>query len=357
MSNVTDIHNTRRDGSRLKGYLWIFITVLIFSSFEPVAKMASGILQPLQFTTLRFFIGGVFLIPFAWRALKKVKEAEGWTTYIQEKRDIRDVILLGFIIATVAMTIYQFAVTLIPASIAAPILCTAPVFTTFFAWLFTKAKIRWYNIAAICVSLVGIAFMFNTGGAEISTVGLILAVIATVGLALYSVYCNRTAKRYGGLVITCFSQIAGGVITGVVLALGNIGPIADALTAGGLGFFANVGLFDGITWDVMPLMLYIWIINSGLGYVTNMKAISATSPVEASLVYFIKIGVGPMMSMIILGEVISGRSWLSIAIVSVGSLIGLVPGLMAAWREHKAEERLLAQPESSKEKESVPAID
>lgn len=357
MSSTSVVHNTRRDGSRLTGYLWIFITILIFSSFEPVAKMATGILQPLQFTALRFFIGGVFLIPFAWRALKKVKEAEGWTTFIQEKRDIRDIIVLGFIIATLSMTIYQFALTMLPASVAAPILCTAPVFTTFLAWLMIKSRIRWYNIAAIGISLVGIAFMFNTGGEEISTLGLVLAVVATFGLALYSVYCNRTAKRYGGLVITCFSQIAGGVITGIVLGLGNVGVIADALTAGGLGFFARVGLFDGITWSVMPLMLYIWIINSGLGYVTNMKAISATSPVEASLVYFVKIGVGPLMSMIILGEIISGRSWLSIGIVFVGSMVGIVPGLLEAWREHEASKRPPTGPTASQQKEGVPAMD
>ena len=48
-----------------KGYIYILITAFAFSTMEIVGKMISNQLNPLQMTFLRFFIGGLILLPFA----------------------------------------------------------------------------------------------------------------------------------------------------------------------------------------------------------------------------------------------------------------------------------------------------
>ena len=57
-----------------KGYLYIVIATLFFSSMEIALKSVSGQFNAVQMNLTRFLIGGLVLIPFALRTLKKKKE-------------------------------------------------------------------------------------------------------------------------------------------------------------------------------------------------------------------------------------------------------------------------------------------
>ena len=54
-----------------RGYLYILITTLLFSSMEVALKLISGQFNPIQLNFSRFLVGGLVLIPFAVRELKK----------------------------------------------------------------------------------------------------------------------------------------------------------------------------------------------------------------------------------------------------------------------------------------------
>ncbi len=54
-----------------KGYLYIVIATLFFSSMEIALKSVSGQFNAVQMNLTRFLIGGLVLIPFALRTLKK----------------------------------------------------------------------------------------------------------------------------------------------------------------------------------------------------------------------------------------------------------------------------------------------
>lgn len=49
---------------KYKGYILLGITILIFSTLEVVTSTLKGIINPLQLTFIRFFIGGITLLPF-----------------------------------------------------------------------------------------------------------------------------------------------------------------------------------------------------------------------------------------------------------------------------------------------------
>ena len=57
-----------------KGYLYIVIATLFFSSMEIALKSVSGQFNSVQMNLTRFLIGGLVLIPFALRTLKKINE-------------------------------------------------------------------------------------------------------------------------------------------------------------------------------------------------------------------------------------------------------------------------------------------
>ena len=54
-----------------RGYLYIAVTTLLFSSMEVALKLFSGQFNPIQLNFSRFLVGGLVLIPFAVRELKK----------------------------------------------------------------------------------------------------------------------------------------------------------------------------------------------------------------------------------------------------------------------------------------------
>ena len=54
-----------------KGYFYIAVAVVMFTSFEVVLKFIAGQINQVQLTLCRFAIGFVFLLPVALHSLKK----------------------------------------------------------------------------------------------------------------------------------------------------------------------------------------------------------------------------------------------------------------------------------------------
>ena len=53
------------------GYIFIVLCAVIFSTMEVMLKTVHGVFAPMQITCLRFLVGGILLIPFASRSMKK----------------------------------------------------------------------------------------------------------------------------------------------------------------------------------------------------------------------------------------------------------------------------------------------
>lgn len=53
------------------GYVYIVLCAVIFSTMEVMLKTVHGVFAPMQITCLRFLVGGILLIPFASRSMKK----------------------------------------------------------------------------------------------------------------------------------------------------------------------------------------------------------------------------------------------------------------------------------------------
>ncbi|AFK87266.1 MULTISPECIES: DMT family transporter [Thermoanaerobacterium] len=53
-----------------RGYIYLIVTVLFFSTYEVVGRTLTGIINPLQINFIRFFIGGLILLPVAIKNIK-----------------------------------------------------------------------------------------------------------------------------------------------------------------------------------------------------------------------------------------------------------------------------------------------
>lgn len=305
-----------------KGYVYIMLTTIIFSTMEIALKLVAGSFNPIQLTFTRFFVGGLFLIPFAINALKK-KHLSISTS------DLGYFAFLGLLGIVISMVLYQMAVLNTKASVVAVLFSCNPVFAAILAFLLIKEAIHKNNILAFVLEVIGTIVIINPLNVKLSVLGITLTILSTVIFALYGVYGKKKCAKYGGIVVTCFGFIFGGLEMLVLIGLSHIAPIAALLTSSGLAAFAKVPLFTGYSLKGLPIIIYICIINSGVGYACYFKAMEETSVQTASLIFFFKPILAPILALILLHEVIPFNMLIGILFILSGSLISILPGLLA----------------------------
>ena len=183
------------------GYVYIALCAVIFSTMEVMLKTVHGVFAPMQITCLRFLVGGILLIPFASRSMKK-KNAS------LSRKDIGFFALSGFLCVVIAMSLYQMSVTYTRASIVAVIFSCNPIFVTVFAHLFLHEDIHRNHIIALILELTAALIIIDPIHATLDPTGSVLAILSAVMFALYSVFGKKRTPRFGGIAVTCLSSSA-----------------------------------------------------------------------------------------------------------------------------------------------------
>lgn len=300
-----------------KGYLYIAITTILFSTMEIMLKSISDTFNPIQLTFERFFIGGLILLPFA---LKSIKSKE----LSLDKNDIKQFLFLGFMCVVVSMIFYQLAVTHTKASVVAVIFSCNPVFVMLFAYLFLNEKIHSHNITSLILEIIGIIIIINPLSIKLSPIGITLTILAALTFALYGVLGKKSTRKFGGEIVTCFSFIFGSMEMLILILLGHIPSLSSLLTSFNMGDFANVPLFTGYSMNNIFQVIYVYIFVTGLGYASYFKAMEETSANTTSLVFFFKPVLSPILAFLFIKEIIPINMIIGILFIVVGSIFTIV---------------------------------
>lgn len=303
------------------GYLYIILCTLIFSMVEVVLKMVSGVFHPLQITALRFFIGGLVLLPFALRSIQAHKATFHW-------QDARFFALLGLLFVCIAMTIYQMAVTYTKASVVAIVFSCNPIFVTLFAYLILHEQIRKNHIIALMIELSAVLIIIDPLHTQLNPIGVTMSIVSALLFAIYSVLGKKRAARFGGIAVTCLCSLFGSVELILILLFARTEIGVRLFTALHLDLFCGVPLFTGIPLSALPWLLYIGAINTGIGFVCHMLAMEKTSAQEASLIFFLKPILAPIFALIFLKERLTLNIIIGIVCFLIGSGIAIIPGLV-----------------------------
>lgn len=312
--------NTKRTG-----YLYILLAAFFFSTMEVALKFIAGSFNPVQLTFSRFLIGGLVLLPFAVSKICRGSlrfQAGDWRTFA----------FLGFLGMTVSMTLYQMGVAYTKASTAAILFSSNPVFVALLALLILREPIGKAQALALAFDILGVLVIVNPFGEELSFYGVGLVLAGTVIFSLYSVLGKKSCRKYGGLTVTCMSFFFGSAEMILLAALSHIPALADGLSAAGLEAFSRIPFLAGISPQTLPCFLYVGIGVTGLGFFCYFKAMEETSAATASLVFFLKPVLAPILAYFILREEISLQTVVGVALIFAGSMISLLPGLLARCR-------------------------
>lgn len=314
------------------GYIFIVLCAVIFSTMEVMLKTVHGVFAPMQITCLRFLVGGVLLIPFAMRSIRK-KNA------VLTRKDLGFFACAGFLCVVIAMSLYQMSVTYTRASIVAVIFSCNPIFVTVLAHFLLHEEIHKNHIIALILELTAALIIIDPIHASLDPTGALLAILSAAMFSFYSVFGKKRTPRFGGIAVTCLSFLFGATELVALLLFGRTAAGASLYGAMGLKIFIDVPLFENIPLSALPALLYICCINSAAGFVCHMMAMEKTSAQEASLIFFLKPIIAPIFALIFLKEEIPLNMIVGIVCFLAGSLCAILPGILAQRKLLKAEQK------------------
>ena len=303
---------------RKRGYLYILLAAMLYSTTEVALKALGGAFAPMQVTVERVLLGALALLPFALRELKtrgiRLTGAD-WGYFA----------LLGFLTVTLHMSLLQMAVLHMDASATSIIYSGNPVFALAAAHLILREPLKKNHLLAIGIELAGILLILNPARLEVSLRGFLEILGATILFAMYGTLCKLRVERLGSLVIADFNILVGGLELLFLLLLGELPAIGALYRSLGLDIFVAVPLFSGFTVKSTLLLCHVGIGCAAIGFLLMAKITEYTSATEASFVYLVKPVLATALAVAVYGEHISVNRMLGIALFVLSSLCVSLP--------------------------------
>lgn len=304
-----------------KGYLYIAVAVVMFTSFEVVLKFIAGQINPVQLTLCRFAIGFVFLLPVALHSLKKRgKRLDGGS--------VAYFALLGFVGIALCMPILQMAVSYTGSSVSALMFSCNPVFVAFLAFFLLKEPVKPRHIAALTLEIAGTVVIISPWNTKLNMTGVALALLSTLLFSVYGVMGKKKVAQFGGAVVTCFSFLFGALIVLAFILCSHVPAVARMFRSIGLESFANIPVFSGYTPENLPYVLFVSVGVAGIGFCAYFLAMEYQPASVVSLVYFFKPALSPLLAWAVHGEEISLNMTAGIVLIVAGSLCAIIPGIL-----------------------------
>lgn len=277
---------------KYKGYILLGITILMFSTLEVVTSTLKGLINPLQLTFLRFFIGGIVLLPMV---IKK-----------KEKMQLKDLLFfggLGILNIFISMGSLQLAINMGKASTAAILISSNPIFVLLFSSILLKEKVTFDRVACILLGIVGITLIIYKGNVGGDTaVSLALGIITSLTFGLYTVLGKLKSEAISSITMICISSILGSLMYVPILLLNDI-PL----------FYIPQGAFLKI--------LYLGVFLSGVAYITYIEGLKILTTSKGAMVFFLKPVIATMLAVVFLGESLNFRTGAGMLLVLSGILI------------------------------------
>ena len=218
-----------------RGYIFIFLATVFFSSMEVALKTVAHDFNPMQLNCTRFLVGGLLLIPFALSGLRQHGArvtAAAWKGFAW----------LGFVGLVVSMMFYQMSILYAPASVVSVLFSCNPVLVLAFAYLILRADIRPQHITALVMEVAAALIIIDPLHTTLDPVGITLVLLSAATFALYAVLGKKQCAQYSGVAVTCFSCLAASAEMIVLMLISHIPAVADALQAAGLPHAADLPL-------------------------------------------------------------------------------------------------------------------
>jgi drug/metabolite transporter (DMT)-like permease len=271
-----------------------FIKPLLESGWSPAAAV-----------TVRVLIGGLVLLPIAAVALRG-----RWSALWRGRWRV-----LGMALVGVAGTqlFYFAAIQTIPVGTGILIEYMAPLLLVVLVWVRSRRTPKAVVLIGSVVALIGLVLVVSPGGSgSFDLVGLLFALGAMVGCAVYYLIAARPSDGLPAVALASFGLLLGGIMLGLTGAVGLV------------PFTANLGLvpfFESTAPWWVP-MLIVGVVATAIAYATSIAATEMLGSRLASFVGLLEVVAATFYAWLLLGERLSLTQLLGGALILVG--IGFV---------------------------------
>ena len=228
------------------------------------------------------------------------------------RRNLPVVTAYGLIAVAGCQLAYFNAVAHLQVGVALLIEYTAPVVVIAWLWLRHGQRPGWLTVTGAVVAGAGLLLVLDlVAGAELSLVGIVWALGAMVGVAVYFVLSANEDDALPGSVLAAGGLLLGGVALLVAGALGIV-PMAASTQ--------NV-VFDDFTVPWWAPVLTLGVVTAALAYVTGIAASRRLGSRLASFVALAEVLAALVFAWLLLGELPRGTQVLGGGLVLAGVIV------------------------------------
>jgi drug/metabolite transporter (DMT)-like permease len=223
-------------------YLAIIACLLWSTAFVGV-KIGLKYTTPLQFAGFRFFLSGIYILPFCGNLLRSVKLI---------RQNWKEVVRLALFQTFLLYTMFYLGISLVPAAITAIIIGASPLFSAILAHLFLgDDKLTFRKMASIGLGMTGVVI---------------------IALSRES-FSWAEGKEFWGILILVLANVAGSMGNVIVVKYRmGLPPLllnSAQLMTGGLGLILLSIPFEGLKFGINEAPYYI-----SLGWLSFMSAVA-----------------------------------------------------------------------------------
>lgn len=280
-----------------KAVIAIIITNIIWGAAPPIFKFSLDSIAPFTLGFIRFFFGGLVLLPFVYRDLHIAKE------------DIKYLFYLAFFGILLNISCFLVGVTL-SSSLNVPIIgSSGPIFLILFSYIFLHEKPKKKVIVGTLLSLMGVLIIilrpiFETQS-ETSLIGNILFVISTLASITHLLFLKKIAYKYRALTITFWTFFIGSMMF-LPLVFFELATKSSVVTL-------NIQSVTGILYGIF--------LSSALAWFFEAFAVKRMPANEVGIFIYIDPIVTALVALPLLGEMITFSYLLGSLFVFLGIFI------------------------------------
>jgi drug/metabolite transporter (DMT)-like permease len=287
----------------------LVIAVIAAATFGTSGALVKPLLEsgwsPAAAVTVRALVGGVVLAPVAILMLRG-----RWAALWRSRGRVLAMALIG---VAGTQLLYFAAIQRIAVGTGILIEYMAPLLLVAFAWARTRRMPKAVVLIGSALALIGLVMVVSPdGSASLDVLGLVLALAAMVGCAVYYVVAAQPDDGLPPVALATAGLLVGGLALG---AVGLTGLVPFTVTFGDVDFLGNAA-----PWWI-PLLL-VGVVSTGIAYATSITATGMLGSRLASFVGLLEVVAATFYAWLLLGEQLTVPQLLGGVLILVG--IGFV---------------------------------
>ncbi len=273
--------------------LMLLAATVIWGIAFVVMKDAVDVLPPAQLIGVRFFLTGLLMAAVFHRSLKGT-----WNG---------PCLKAGLVLA--AVTFLAFWVQTIGLADTTPgknafLTATYCVIVPFMLWLLAGKRPTLANVGAALLCIAGIGLVSLTAGAFTMELGDVMTLLCAVFFAAQIIAISHYSKQFNVLALTVYQFLFGGLMG---LLVGGVTEPAPNLAA--------------LTPEFAFNLFYLVVFASGLCYLFQNVGLAHVAPAQGSLLLSLESVFGVLASVLLYGEVVTGRMLIGFALIFAAILL------------------------------------